>query len=186
MEENTDFLNDIPIETSKSDLTQLALLCKKLKSQRTIVDNLEAELEEAKKKERVLSQNEIPEFLKTKGVKALSLDDGTNVSIKDSVKTSLPKKDPIKRTAVLKWVIKQGGSNIIKRALIIEEPTKGTIDLLKENNIIFKDSKDIHHSTFRAWVSAKLGMSKNTIQEIELDDIPNELNIFIYQETILK
>lgn len=170
----------------EKDLKILAKLCDNLKKGRKTIAYLEDQLRVAKEFEKKLSQEEIPNLLLSKGISSLSLDDGLTVSINESIKVSLPKKDLIKRANILKWIIENGGANIIKRELTIEEPSIQTISILKKNAVLFEDKKNIHASTLKAWFKSKLGMSKNSLQEIEIGDVPKEANLFLYKETKIK
>jgi len=181
-----DFLEHVESPTPENDLKKLSKLSIFLKEKRKIIALLEMQLAEAKENERQLSQEEIPMLLLRNSVTSINLEDGSKVSIQEKIRVSLPKKDFIKRNTVMKWIIENGGANIIKRELKIEEPEKGVIDFLKENNIFFEDKKDIHASTLKAWLSSKLGMSKNSLQEIEVGDVPIEANLFIFKETKIK
>ena len=184
---NFDYLTIKNNEAAKNTtLLKLSSLCKMLKENRKSINHLEMQLAEAKENERLLSQEEIPMLLLSNGIDSLSLEDGSKVSIQEKLRISLPKKDQMKRSLIMKWIINNGGASIIKRELKIEEPEKGVIDFLKENNVFFEDKKDIHSSTLKAWLSSKLGMSKNSLQEIEIGDVPPEANLFIFKETKIK
>ena len=91
-----------------------------------------------------------------------------------------------KRKTVLKWIIKNGGGSIIKRNLNIEEPGLGVLEFLVKHQIIFEDKKDINAGTLKAWFNSKLGISKNSLQEIEIGDVPKEAGLFVYKETKIK
>jgi len=181
-----DFLENIETSTPEDDLKKLSKLSIFLKEKRKIISQLEMQLAEAKENERQLSQEEIPMLLLKNNITSVNLEDGSEVSIQEKIRVSLPKKDVMKRITIMKWIIENGGANIIKRELKIEEPEKGVIDFLKENNVFFEDKKDIHASTLKAWFSSKLGMSKNSLQEIEIGDVPIEANLFIFKETKIK
>jgi hypothetical protein len=182
--ENVDFLNDV--NEDPKDLKQLSKLCKDLSEHRELIAATEMQLSELKDKERKLSQEAIPDLLLTNGLSALTLDDGSKVELKESLKVALPKTDNFKRAKAFQWITNNGGSDIIKDAITINEPEQDTINLLNENDIPYAAKRDIHHSTLKAWVSRKLGITKNSLQEINISDIPKELNVFIYKETKIK
>jgi hypothetical protein len=181
---DVDFLNDV--EPDLTDLKQLSSLCKDLKAQRELIAGVEQHLEELKEKERKLSQDEIPNLLLSKGIEGLTLDDGSKVEIKEALKVSLPKTDIVKKGRALQWITNNGGADIIKNEVTIREPDQKTVNLLNENDIPYVAKNDIHASTLKAWFSRKLGITKNSMQEIDLCDIPKEINAFMYKETKIK
>ncbi|MEJ2248063.1 MAG: hypothetical protein P8Y70_00200 [Candidatus Lokiarchaeota archaeon] len=179
------FLNEDK-QIEKSELQELVVLCDKLRYVEKEIQKYEDYLATLKNRKRKLSSEEIPNFLLTKGISSLTLENGLKISIKEQVYISLPKKDLSKRKSALKWIIEKGGANIIKNEVRIEDPENRVLKLLKDNNVLFNQFQDIHSSTIKAWISRKLGVSKNSIQEIELSEIPNELNVYIDKQTIIK
>jgi hypothetical protein len=173
-------------DVTGDDLKTLSTLCDRLKEKRKEIALMELQLKSLKETERKLGQEEIPNLLFSKGISSLSLEDGSTVTVRESVKVSIAKTDKQKRAEAFKWIIENGGAGIIKRELRIEEPEQQTITFLKDNSIAFDDKKDIHHSTLKAWFSSKLGISKNSLQEIEMGDVPSSINLFMYNETKIK
>lgn len=168
------------------DLKLIGEKCQVLKEKQKSIDMLKMQLEQATKEERNLSREEIPNLLLQAGLTSVSLETGEVIKIQENLSVSLPKKDLIKRNKVLTFIINNGGANIIKRKVTVEEPELLILNFLKENKIPFDDKKDIHASTLKAWFKNKLGMSKASLQELELQDIPGEAGIFVYNETKIK
>jgi len=149
------------------------------------IDHMEDQLKDLKKDETQLSQEDVPNLLLERGLTSITLESGEKIEISEDLHTSLPK-DPIKRKVVLRWLINNGGSGMIKEEVKIEEPEKSLIDYLIEEDIPFERIHDIHNSTLRAFFKSKLGISKGSLQEIEIGDIPKEASIFVFKKTKIK
>ena len=167
----------------QDDLKRLSILCLILKEKQKLISEMEKKLAMLKSEETKLSSEEIPMFLKQKGLKAIQLEDGHKVEIKESVHVSLPKTDLVKRKIVMDFIISNGGSPMIKEQISVEDPEQSFIEFLNKESIPYEYKKDIHPSTLKAWFSSKLGKSKNSIQEINEEDVPKEANLFIKKET---
>lgn len=186
MSDDMGFLKENENGTDLSTIRELGDKCKILIESRKDIERAKFELSKLEEKERTLSREEIPNLLLQTGLTEIKLESGEKVMIQEKLACSLPKRDLEKRNNVLKFIIENGGGHIIKRNLIIEDPEQLILDFLNENKIPFENKKDIHSSTLRAWFSDKLGLKKNSLQELELQDIPKEANVFVYNETKIK
>lgn len=188
MENNND-LGFLETDESQVDLDSIKVLgekCRILKEKRKDIAQMELQLDNLNKEEQALSREEIPNLLLQTGLTEIKLESGEKVTIQEKLACSLPKKDLEKKKKVFNFIIEQGGEHIIKRILSVEDPEEFIINFLQENKIPFSDEKSIHASTLKSWFSQKLGMKKNSLQEIELQDIPKEANVFTYKETNIK
>lgn len=167
-------------------LTQLGALTSALVDAQNEIWLIEKRLKQVKERERKLSQEEIPSLLLQNGLTMIQLNDGRKLEIEEKLHVSLPKKDPVKRSKVLQWVIENGGSDIIKDELTIEDPDISWIQKLKEMGVPYERKKDIHHQSFAAFVRNKLGMTKGSLPELEANDVPEEANLYLYKETKIK
>jgi len=183
MSNELDFLSINSIDDNS--LKELAEKTKKLKEKREKIKKLEIELKAAKKEEAEISSEDIPTFLNTIGIKEIKLLDNSKVSIKKDVYVSLPKKDENKKKEVLKFLANKGGGYLIKNLLIIEDPGKSLIDFLKEEEIRYSIEKNVNTNSLKAFFRDLLGINKNSIQRIELNEIPKEVGLFIKEETTI-
>lgn len=183
--ENTDFLENSGSNPTESDLKRISNMCISLSTLRKDINFMKERLRLLEKSERMLSQEEIPTMLFSKGLQSIKLEDGQEIKIKEDIKVTLPK-NPINRLAVLRWITENDGSDIIKREVKIEDPELLVTNFLKDNKIPFLDLKSIHASTLKAWFRGKLGIAKGSLQEIEIADVPKEANLFMYKQTIIK
>jgi len=182
----TDFLENVRDIQDEDSLRQVSRYAFELSSLRKRIDLAEEKLKELKKEELKLSNEEIPDLLLSMGLTSISLDSGEKITIEENLHVSLPKKDLAKKRIVLIWIIENGGADMIKKELIIDEPEKKIIDYLKETHIPFKQQQGIHPSTLKAFFKSKLGITKGSLQEIEVGDVPEEANLYVYKETKIK
>lgn len=180
------FLEGQTSQVDETELTKLSALVTRLKEKRKAIVEAERLLNDLEKEERVLSREEIPDFLQSKGFTLLKMDDGSVVEIKEKLSAKLPSKDPVKKMMVLKWVIKNQGENIIDNNMIISDPEESIKQYMDTQGIPYELKQDIHHSRFRSFLANKLGLTKGSLPEIEITDIPAEASPFLYKETIIK
>jgi hypothetical protein len=183
--ENVDFLETVDKGIDKDDLSLLTEKTKLLRKKEKEIEKLNEKLQKLNEEARILSREEIPEFLMSKGLKKIELSNGLRVEVQEKISLTLPKKDLMKRTIALNWLVKNGGEAIITTELHVTDPEKKLKDWLMEQDIPYADIKDVNHARLKSFVSAKLGMKKGSLPEIETSDIPKEFNLFIYNETKL-
>lgn len=179
------FLEKEEEKSSDVELKKLSDLVDVLSEKRKQISLIEDQLKSAKDEERKLSEEEIPTFMLSKGLTAITTDSGFKVSIKENLKAYLPK-DPIKRSVALKWIITNDGESIIKDKIEIEEPEVVLETYLKDMGIPFRHIRDIHNSTLVAYMKGLLGLSKGSLQTVELSEVPDELGAYIYNKTTIK
>lgn len=172
-------------EENAEVLDEIVTACKQLTETRETIAFLQAQLETQKKIEEELSSETIPNLLLAQGLLSIELDTGDKVRIDEKLYASVPK-DPKNKRIVVNWLIKQNGQYLIKREVSIEEPEKWILDLLNEKDVPHAERHTINTNSFKAFIRAKLGLKKGSLQEIELSDIPREANTFIRKETIIK
>lgn len=167
-------------------LTELSEKVTKLIQKRKDIDFAEVKLKEMNVQEKELSQEEIPQLLLSRGLSSISLSTGEKIDIIEKLTASIPKRNEENKSKVLKWLIENDGGNLIKQELKVEEPEKLIIDFLQEKGIPFTNLPSVNVNSFKAFLNAKLGLKKGSLQELELSDIPKEANPYLYKETKIK
>ena len=186
--EDTSFLDEKVSSgesTMETTLFELGTLVNALKDQRREIVEMEEMLKKVKEMERVLSQEEIPNLLLANGLEELKLESGERVRVEEKIRVSIPK-DTYKRGVCLKWLIENEGEHIIKKILSVDEPEELLILYLKKERVPYKYDHSVHASTLKAFMRAALGMAKNTLPRIEVADVPDEMSVYIYKDTIIK
>ena len=178
-----DFLED---QEEMDSMEELSILVVALIGKRKSIDMLEEQLKNEKEMEKKLSQEEIPSVLLEKGVTSITLESGEKVTIIEDIFITVPKEDRAKRSIVLKWLIKIGGENLIKKEMKIEEPEEHIIQYLRKNKIPYVNSQTVHAGSLKAFLKGKLGITKGSLQEIEVGEVPKEANLFVFNKTKIK
>lgn len=173
-------------ELDKNSLNKLSEKVNNLKRIRKEIAQHEEMLKELKKLESTISGEEIPSFMAQFGIDSLTLDDGSGLTIKEDLSVSLPKLDPIKRKLIMDWISENGGRHLIKDNVTIEDVDETIMEALQDLNCYYTRKKDINPQSLKAFFRDLLGMKKNTVQKVELTDIPVEANLFVYRETKIK
>jgi len=167
-------------------LVELSEKVTKLIQKRKDINFVEDKLKEMAKQEKELSQESIPQLLLSRGLSSITLGSGEKIEIVEKLTASIPKRNEGNKSKVLKWLIENGGANLIKQELKIEEPEKLIVDFLQEQGIPFTNLPSVNANSFKAFLNAKLGLKKGSLQELELSDIPKEANPYVYKETKIK
>ena len=187
--DDVQFLDDLATEhLEKSDdmeLKKLSSMVDILAEKRKQISLMEDQLKQAKAEERKIGEEEIPTFMLSKGLTAITTESGFKVSVKEELKAYLPK-EPIKRSVALKWVVANDGEGIIKDKIEVEEPEQSIVTYLNENNIPYRHIRDINNRTLVAYMKGLLGISKGSLQTVELSEIPAELGAYVYNKTTIK
>ena len=168
-----------------SELKQLSNLAKVLAEKRKAIALIEDQLSKAKEEERKISEEEIPMLMLSKNLTSITTEDGFKITVKDELKAYLPK-DEVKRSVALRWIISNNGEPIIKHRIEVDDPEKQLTDYLKEKMIPFRNIRDIHNRTLVSFIKGLLGMTKGSLQTVELLEIPPELGPYPYKKTTIK
>jgi len=185
---NLDFLSEDGAQNfdGETTLTQLGEMISLLRQYEDEIKEHEDILKELNERRRALSQEEIPNLLLSNNLSTIKTADGISVTIEEKLSCSLPKRDTNKQKTCLKWIIEMGGGHIIKHIAKIEDVDEETLKMLNDKGIDVEASYDIHSASLKSFISELLGIKKNTIQKIEAEDVPPELNLFLYKETLVK
>ena len=181
---DTSFLDDVD-QGIDDILAELGSKVKSLLDKRQEIAFMEDKLKEAKKEEATLSGEEIPQLLLSRGISEIKLDTGEKVEVVEKLAASMPK-DPKKRQAIFTWLAENRGSHLIKQELKVEEPEAHIIAYLRGKGIPFDNEMSVNTNSFKAFLSAELGMKKGSLQSIELADIPREANPYVFKRTNIK
>jgi hypothetical protein len=177
---------DEPTGTGLVDIVQQVSI---LKGVLSIVDETETVLSQLKEKARHLSEEVIPQMFDTNNITYLQVHDDSgefSVSIKEDVKASLPKEDPIKRLQALDWLSNHGGGEMIVDTVTMENPTIAVIDRLNEEGVDYSRKQDVNSTSLAAWFREKLGIKKGTIPSLDRSELPTCMNVYAYRKTVLK
>lgn len=174
--------NNFEVSDTLKAVAQASTEYKALQSQ---VEQVEEQLKQLKADAETLGSYVVPELLSRAGLKKFSLEDGTEVSCKEQVFCSLPKTDPVARDKALDWLNTNGGGSLIKDTLVVESPTEALVESLK-GQYRLERKRDVNAMSLKSFMSELLGIKKNTVAQVEPDEVPPELHLFIKNQTTIK
>lgn len=149
------------------------------------IESLTEQLKEKQASFDELSKQMLPAVLAQNGLEELTLSNGRKLGIKEDVYISLPKNDNGKKI-VLEWLRSHGGEDLIHNELSIDEPTPEVCAFIKGQNITFNESATVNTNSLKAWTKRKLGMTKGSIQDIDINQFPKEANLFVERRAEIK
>lgn len=163
-------------------LKELGKCAEQLELLNKMQEQLEGYLKTLNKQIDELSGYFIPSLMANAGVCNFTLEDGSKVSCSEKLYASLPKEDPKARERALNWINEHGGGSIIKDTVNVESPSPELLSLL-EGKFAYERKQDIHPATLKSFMSELLGYKKNAVAQLDVEEVPPELHLFIKKET---
>lgn len=150
-------------QASPEKMALLSRLCDRLEQEEKAVETAEAELKKAQERVRKLREHDIPDLMRSVGLKKLSTESGLDVSLREAVRATWPK-DAERRTEAMEWLEQNGHGGLVKRQFIItfgrdEEAwaKKFEDDLRKRKRELNLERKEaVHPSTLCAFIREQL------------------------------
>ncbi|RKZ72469.1 MAG: hypothetical protein DRQ48_00225 [Gammaproteobacteria bacterium] len=135
----------------------------------------EQELKDAKKAERKISEELIPDLMDELGIEEFTTSAGIAVSVKENIRASISKDNA---PAAFTWLRKNGHAGLIKRAItvIAKNDEQGTEIMGQLDDYDVSDKAAVHAGTLSAWVREKLAAG---------EDIPMDL-LGVFRQRISK
>jgi hypothetical protein len=149
------------------------------------IHNLEEQLKSKEAIRDELSKETIPAMLSENGLDELKLSNGKRLSIKEDLYVTLPKNET-GRKSVLNWLRNNGGADLIKEDMVIETPPDEVKTFLALRGVTYSQELAVNGNSLKAWFKRKLGLAKGSIQEIQLDSVPKEANLYIDRRVEIK
>ena len=154
-------------EQDTSVLQNLTKMGEKLKELKQKMLDTEAAAKEAKKEYDYYASSVLPMEMLNVGIDELKLSSGGRLKIERKFYCQ-PNKNDADRLVIAQWLQSQGGKNLIKESANVD---KAFLQKLKDNEIPFKELKDINTNSLKAFIKDKLGIDGGT-QQIQMEDIP--------------
>jgi len=132
-----------------------------------------------------LSKETLPALLAQNGLDELKLSNGKKLSIKEDVFVDIPKNDEGKKLA-LEWLGNNGGIDLIKEEVTVDNPTPEFKNDLRVRGLTFEESTAVNTNSLKAWFKRRLGMTKGSIQDLDLNEVPKAMNLFIERKAVIK
>lgn len=142
-----------------ADLKRVQALCRLLERQEAEVQRLTDELAAAKDDYNKTRMEDLPELMREVGVSAITLDDGSTVTVEEEVSTSIT---AAKAPRALQWLIDNGFGGIIK-SQIITAFDSGDREIAAETAAELREKFDgvtlkevVHPQTLKSFVKEQL------------------------------
>lgn len=181
---NDTFLDDF-VDDSESAIEGVMAYINVVEALDHDIQLLEDQLKEKKERYDELVKKTLPTLLAENGLDSMTLANGKKLTIKEDIFVSLPKND-IGRKAVLTWLAKNGGVDLIKEDMIVEAPPEELKTFLSMRGIFYAQNTTVNGNSLKAWFKRKLGMTKGSQQEIDLNMVPKEANLYIERKVEIK
>ena len=174
-----DFELDAIDGTDDKSLKALADKCKALENVEGLVERTEDALKVYKEQARILSEEDIPNFLAEKGLQSITLDNGTEVKIFEDIKPGVLVKN---KEFVYNWLRDQGHGDLIKNNVAVtfgmgEDTEAAKLKIAIRNlGMACTEKEDVHYQTMKAFVSEqhRTGLS-----------LPDEFGVHVANKTKL-
>ena len=157
-------------EVPASDkLARLAQLAEQQAECAATLARLEAEQERVRETFRNLSEREIPDLMDEVGVAEFKTASGLKVSIKETIRASIPKAQTFAAHA---WLRTHGHSGIIKELLSVrfgkgqDEKARELYEQLRQEEFDVESNASVHPQTLSSWAKEMLAQGKDVPQEL--------------------
>jgi hypothetical protein len=179
-----DFLDDF-VDESSSALDEVMKYVDTLDTLASDIEKISEQLKEKQSLFDELSKETLPALLAQNGLDELKLSNGKKLSIKEDVFVGIPKNDEGKKLA-LEWLGENGGTDLIKEEVTVDNPTPELKNELRISGMTFEENTSVNTNSLKAWFKRRLGMTKGSIQDLDLNEVPKAMNLFIERKAVIK
>ena len=165
----------------QAGLQTVAEIARKIRDEEEYISSLESDLKKAKKGLLKLTDEDLPTMLAEIGLSSMKLDDGSEVSVKQTYGASILVDN---RPAAYEWLREKGYDDIIKNTVACtfgrgeDEQASAFKAFAEKEGYIAEQDTGIHHSTLRAFVKERVENG---------DDFPMELfGAYVGQRAVIK
>jgi len=165
----------------QAGLQTVAEIARKIRDEEEYISSLESDLKKAKKGLLKLTDEDLPTMLAEIGLSSMKLDDGSEVSVKQTYGASILVDN---RPAAYEWLREKGYDDIIKNTVACqfgrgEDDKASSFKAIAEKEGYYAEQKtEIHPQTLRAFVKERVENG---------DDFPMELfGAYVGQRAVIK
>lgn len=179
-----DFEETLASSVEKLDqqgLTSVAALARQIRDKEDRISSLEEDLKAEKKALLKLTDEDMPAMLAEIGISSFSLDDGSQVEVKQTYGASILVKN---RPQAYEWLRDNGYDDIIKNSVICQfgrgedDQASAFAAFAQQQGYVPEQKTEIHPQTLRAFVKERVE---------EGDDFPMELfGAWVGQRAVIK
>jgi|TARA_X000000950_G_scaffold154810_1_gene189929 hypothetical protein len=165
----------------QGDLTTVAGMARAIRDKEKAVNDLERKLKDEKKALLKMTDEDLPTMLAEIGLSSMKLDDGSEVTVKQTYGASILVDN---RPAAYDWLREHGYDDIIKNTVACtfgrgeDDKASAFKAFAEKEGYVAEQETGIHHSTLRAFVKERVENG---------DDFPMELfGAYVGQRAIIK
>ena len=147
---------------------------------RNELDEAEEKYKAAKKAYEEYSREYLPDIMRQNGLFSLTTEDGVTVSVSTKTHVNVTKS---KIDAVCKWLSQNGGDFLVKREYVVP---KNVAEKLMDDGVDCAETVDVNTNSLRSFLLDKLGQKTGSLPDITVDQIPDGINFFQYDEVEFK
>ena len=126
------------------------------------------------------SREVLPDIMRQNGVYSVTTEDGlvANMTTKTHVNVTKSKIDK-----VCQWLSQNGGDFLIKRQYVVP---KNVAEKLMDDGVDCAELTDVNTNSLKSFLLDKLGQRTGSVPDITVDQIPDGINFFQYDEVEFK
>ena len=142
-------------KVDQDGLKSVARISRQILQTETTIDDLEQQLKEAKKQLLKLTDEELPAMLNEMGISRFTLDDGSEVVVKQTFGGSITQANKAEAFA---WLRDHGHDDIIKNTISVRfgrgEDDQATefLTVAENQGHVPEQKTEVHTQTLRAWI----------------------------------
>lgn len=124
------------VTATNEQLKQVSQLVAAIRSQRSVVANMETQLKDAQRHLRLLEEEDLPAALDEAGIPEFKTADGAHVKVEQKLYMSVPKKN---KPAVASWLLGHGHGSLVQSDVVVKfkkgeaDRVNQAVDLLAEH-----------------------------------------------------
>lgn len=150
---------DDELAVSREQLQPLAALVGHMVNQQKTVEQLEAQLKDAKKSLRRVEEIDIPTMMAEVGLEAVTMEDGSQLSIKEQLYASISAKH---KAQAVDWLMNNGHESLVKEDVVVPFDRGQASEvaqlsrLLSDSGYTYKVSEAINTASVKALIKELL------------------------------
>ena len=164
--------------------SEVGKLVRILGDKESAIKEAEANLKSLKAEKQQLQQVTIPAIFKVHSIDGISLTGGIDVSISTEL-TCEPVKNEEGKKVWLAYLEKNGGEDLKKKVLTIDDPNPALLELLASKGVVYEMSPSVNTNSLKAWFREKLGLT-GLVASLVKEEVPKEFGLWVYDLAKIK
>jgi hypothetical protein len=163
---------------------EVGKLVKILGDKESAIKEAEANLKSLKAEKLQLQQVTIPTIFKSHSIDNIGLTGGIDVTIGVEL-TCEPVKNEEGKKVWLTFLENNGGEELKKKVLTIEDPSAALLQLLSSKGVVYEMGQTVNTNSLKAWFREKLGLT-GLVATLTKEEVPKEFGLWVYDMAKIK